>query len=175
MTLRKMNNRFVDNDVIFEKLSDDHRTSVMDIYNFYIENGFSAYPEEKLEYDYYDNFLTISNKYPAFAIKVKDKVVGFCYLNSYNSLSSFKETAQITYFIEKNFIGKGIGVMALKKLEIEAESNGVKNILANISSVNKGSIAFHSKNGFVKCGEFENVIKKKNKEFNIIWMQKKLN
>jgi phosphinothricin acetyltransferase len=170
-----MTKSIIDNDVIFEKLSDEHRTSVMDIFNFYIENEFSAYPEEKLNYDYYDNFLTISNKYPAFAIKVKDKIVGFCFLNSYNPASSFKETAQITYFIDNDFKGKGIGKMALNKLEIEAKKDGIENILANIASVNKESLAFHSKNGFTKCGEFENIIKKQNKKFNIIWMQKKLN
>lgn len=170
-----MNSIIIDKDVTFEKLSDDHRTSVMDIFNFYIENDFSAYPEEKLNYDYYDNFLTISNKYPALVIKVKEKVVGFCFLNSYNPSSSFKETALITYFIDKDFKGKGIGKKALKKLEIEAEKIGIKNILANIASVNEESLAFHSNNGSVKCGEFKNIIKKSNKEFNIIWMQKKLN
>ncbi len=147
----------------------------MDIFNFYIENDFSAYPEEKLKLDYYDNFLTISNKYPAFAIIVKGKVVGFCFLNCYNPLSSFKETVQVTYFIDIDHKGKGIGKMALKKLEIEAKKIGVKNILANIASVNEESLAFHSKNGFVKCGEFESIIKKNNKEFNVVWMQKKLN
>jgi phosphinothricin acetyltransferase len=170
-----MDNRIIDKDVIFEKLSDDHRSSVIDIFNFYIENDFSAYPEEKLKYDYYDNFLSISKNYPAFAIKVNDKVVGFCFINSYNPLSSFKETAQITYFIDKDFKGKGIGKMALNRLEVEAKKYGIKNILANIASVNEESLAFHSKNGFVKCGEFENIIKKKDIEFNIIWMQKKLN
>ncbi len=169
-----MNIKIIDNDVIFEKFSEEHRTSVMDIFNYYIKNDFSAYPEEKLELDYYDNFLTISNKYPAYAIKVKKKVVGFCFLNSYNPFSSFKETALITYFIDKDFKGKGIGKIALQKLEIEAKKYGIKNILANIASVNEESIAFHSKNGFVKCGEFENIIKKKNKVFNIIWMQKNL-
>lgn len=170
-----MTNRIVENDVTFEKLSEEHRTSIMDIFNFYIENDFSAYPEENLTYDYYDNFLAISNKYPAFTIKVKDKVVGFCFLNSYSPVTSFKETALITYFIDKDFKGKGIGKMALRKLEVEAKKIGIKNLLANIASVNEESLAFHSRNGFIKCGEFENIIKKRNKEFNIIWMQKKLN
>lgn len=165
----------INKDIIFEELSDEHRIPVMDIFNFYIENDFSAYPEAKLMCDYYDNFLNISKKFPAFAIKANEKVVGFCFLSSYNPLSSFKETAQITYFIDKEFKGKGIGKIALKKLEDEAKKYGIKNILANIASLNEESLAFHSKNGFVKCGEFENIIKKKNKEFNIIWMQKKLN
>jgi len=174
LSLRRCKTRINKKDVIFENLSDKHRIPVIDIFNFYIKNDFSAYPEKKLIYDYYDNFLAIANKHPAFAIKVKDKVVGFCFLSSYNSFSSFKETAQITYFIDKDYKGKGIGKMALNILEIEAKKRGIKNILANIASLNEESIAFHNKNGFVKCGEFREIITKKNRKFNIVWMQKKL-
>ncbi len=53
-----MDNRIIDKDVIFEKLSDDHRTSVIDIFNFYIENDFSAYPEKNL------NMITMTIFYP---------------------------------------------------------------------------------------------------------------
>jgi len=167
--------KMIAKDVTFERLSVEHRISVIDIFNFYIEHDFSAYPEEKFTYDNYDAFLSISNKYPSFAIKLNHIVVGFCFLNAYHPASSFKETALITYFIDKDFKGKGIGRMALNKLEFEAKKCGIKNILANIASVNDESLAFHLKNGFVKCGEFENIITKKNKKFNIVWMQKTLN
>jgi L-amino acid N-acyltransferase YncA len=161
-------------DITFEPMSDEHRIEIIDIFNFYILNSYSAYPEEKVSYDYYDKFLGITDNYPAFAIKLNDKIIGFCYLSSYNPLSSFKETAVITYFIDKEHTGKGIGKIALNKLETEARRKGIKNILANIASINEESIAFHSKNGFKKCGEFQGIIQKNNRQFDIIWMQKKL-
>jgi hypothetical protein len=46
---------------------------------------------------------------PAFLIKAKDKIVGFCFLHAYNPLLNFKECAEITYFIDKDYTGKGIG------------------------------------------------------------------
>ncbi len=160
--------------IFFEKLSDGHRTEVIDIFNFYIENEYSAYPEKPVSYQFYDGFLSIASKYPAYAIKIENKVVGFCFLNAYNPHSSFDETAVITYFIANDYKGKGIGKLALKKLEADAHEKGIKNILANIASVNEESLAFHAKNGFTKCGEFEGIITKKGKQFNIVWMQKKL-
>ena len=158
--------------ISFEKLSEKHRIGIIDIFNYYIENEYSAYPEKKVSYEYYDIFLEISTKFPAFTIKTSDKIIGFCFLNSYNPVSTFNETLTITYFIDKDFRGQGIGKLALNKLETEAKKIGVKNILANISSVNKESLAFHSKNGFKKYGEFEGIIKKNDEIFNIIWMQK---
>jgi L-amino acid N-acyltransferase YncA len=160
--------------ISFERLSKEHRAEVIDIFNFYIKNSYAAYPEEQVSYDYYDKFLEIAAGFPAFAIKNEEKLIGFCFLNSYNPLSTFNETGVITYFIDKDYKGKGIGKSALNKLEAEARIKGIKNILANIASVNEESIAFHSKNGFRKCGEFEGIIKKNNKQFDIIWMQKTL-
>lgn len=155
-------------------MSDDHRIEIIDIFNFYILNSYSAYPEEKVSYNYYDKFLEITVNFPAFAIKLNDKIVGFCYLSSYNPLSTFSETAVITYFIDKEHTGKGIGKIALNKLETEAGRKGIKNILANIASINEESLVFHSKNGFKQCGEFRGIIQKNNRQFDIIWMQKRL-
>jgi len=169
-----MNYEYMIINISFEQMSKEHRAEIIDIFNFYIKNSYSAYPEEKVSYDYYDKFLEIATNFPAFAIKKSDKIIGFCFLNSYNPLSTFKETAVITYFIDKAYKGKGIGKIALNHLEAEARSKGIKIILANIASVNKESLVFHSKNGFKKCGEFEGIIKKNNRQFDIIWMQKTL-
>ncbi len=162
------------NNISFEQMSDEHRTGIIDIFNYYVLHEYSAYPEEEVSYAYFDNFLEIAKKFPAYAIKIKSKVVGFCFLNYYNPLSTFKESAVITYFLDKDYRGKGIGKRALDKLEMEAREKGITNILANIASVNEESLAFHLKTGFKKCGEFEGIITKKNKQFNIIWMQKVL-
>lgn len=160
--------------ISFEPLAKEHRTEIIDIFNFYISNSYSAYPEENVSYDYFDKFLEIATHFPAFAVRNNDRIIGFCFLNSYNPVSTFNETAVITYFIDKDHKGKGIGKIALNKLEEEARRKGVKNILANIASINKESLVFHSNNGFKKCGEFKGIIKKNSKQFDIIWMQKTL-
>jgi L-amino acid N-acyltransferase YncA len=70
--------------------------------------------------------------------------------------------------------GKGIGTKLLSLLEIEGMKKGITNILANISSLNSRSIDFHKKNGFVECGRFKNVGRKKEQLFDTVWMQKML-
>lgn len=159
-------------EILFEQMSADHREDVMDILNYYVNNSYSAYPDKPLPYEFYDKFLESTKAYPAFIIKTKDKVVGFCFLRAYNPLPSFKETAEISYFIDKDFTGKGIGKKALEKLEIEARQKGIKTILANIASENHQSLLFHAKNGFKECGRLQGIIKKQDKQFDIVWMQK---
>lgn len=159
-------------EISFEKMSIEHRKDIIDIYNYYVDNSFSAYPDKTVPYGFYDKFMEMTKDYPAFSIKVKNKIVGFCFLRAYNPLPSFKECAEITYFIDKDFTKKGIGKIALDKLEIEAQQKGIKTILASIASENHQSIAFHKKSGFKECGKFEKIIKKNGKQFDIIWMQK---
>jgi L-amino acid N-acyltransferase YncA len=163
-------------DLTFEKMSEKHEISVMDIFNYYIENGFAAYPEEHLPYETYNLFLNMTNGYPAYVLKEteSDKVLGFCFLRAYNPLPAFKETAEVTYFLDSKESGKGIGKLALAKLEEEGKKMGIKHILANVSSKNENSIKFHIKNGFYESGRFKNVGKKNNETFDVVWLQKDL-
>jgi len=162
--------------MIFEKLSEKHEISVMDIFNYYIENGFAAYPEERLPYETFNLFLNMTKGYPAYALKDigSEKILGFCFLRAYNPLPAFKETAEVTYFFDKDESGKGLGKSALGKLEEEGRAMGIKHILANVSSKNENSIKFHLKNGFYESGRFKNVAKKNNETFDVIWLQKDL-
>jgi len=162
--------------IAFERMPQDYSKEIMDIFNYYVENSYAAYPESKLPYEFYTRFLDMTKGYPAFVIKNKDikKVIGFCFLRAYNPFPVFKETAEITYFLDKNEIGKGIGKEALNKLEQEAKKIGIRRLLADISSENIQSIHFHKKNGFIECGRFHNIGKKKGKNFDVVWMEKTL-
>jgi len=159
-------------EVLFKPMADEDRKEIIDIYNYYIENSFSAYSDTIVPYSFFDRFLERTQNYPAFSIMVNDKIAGFCFLRAYNPFPTFNECAEITYFIHKDYTGKGIGRMALDKLEEEARLKGITTILASIASENYESLVFHQKNGFVECGRFKRIIKKMNKRFDIIWMQK---
>ena len=156
-------------------ISNEDRESIMDIFNYYVENSFAAYPESRLPYQAFDMFLRVSKGYPTGTIKDQTgKTIGFGMLRTHNSMPTFSQTAEVTYFIHPDHTGKGLGTMLLSFLERRGRERGVKNILANISSLNPGSIAFHQKNGFTECGRFRKVGKKNGRVFDTVWMQKML-
>jgi phosphinothricin acetyltransferase len=156
-------------------ISNDDREAVIDIFNYYVEHSFAAYPESKIPYQAFDMFLQMAKGYPTGAIKDKNgTVVGFGMLRSHNPIPTFLQTAEATYFIHPAHTGKGLGKMLLAFLEIGGRERGIKTILANISSLNPQSIAFHRKNGFMECGLFKSVGKKNSQEFDTVWLQKVL-
>lgn len=162
--------------ITFEPMTVHHGPDVMNIFNHYVEHGFSAYPETKLPEQFFGKFLEMTKGYPAFVMTDKQTrhVVGFCFLRAWNPIPAFKQTAEITCFIKPDYTGKGLGTAALDRLQLEAKNNGIKIILAGISSKNEQSLAFHRKNGFTECGRFRGIGQKKGVTFDVVWLQKNL-
>ena len=162
--------------IIFEKMNENHSKDVMDIFNYYVENTTSAFAPTRVPEQFYGMIVKRSDGYPSYTVIDKDKdcIIGFCQLSPYNPFSTFNETACITYFISKDYTGKGIGSQCLAKLEEGAKNMGLKNIIAEVSSENKGSISFHERHGFVNMGELKNIGMKLNRSFGIVYMQKQI-
>jgi L-amino acid N-acyltransferase YncA len=147
--------------------------AIIDIFNYYIENSYAAYPEHPVPYAFFGMFLEICRNYPSVIIKDPDgTVAGFGMLRPHNPMPAFARTAEITCFIRQDLTGNGLGPRILANLEDGGRKQAISTILASISSLNEGSIRFHRKHGFSECGRFEKVGMKKGVVFDTIWMQK---
>ena len=146
--------------------------AMLDIFNWYAQNSPACYAEEALPLAFMESFMERCQGYP-FLVAVDEggRVVGFGNLHPHHTASSFRETAEITYFLADEVTGKGIGSRMHRLLVDEAKKRGVKCVMASISSRNKGSINFHEKLGFEHCGRFRRIGKKRGREFDVVWMQ----
>jgi len=152
-----------------------HREGIVDIFNYYIEHGFAAYPEEKVAYAFFDAIATLCRGYPSAVLVGPDgSVGGFGMLRPHNPMPAFARTVEITYFIRPELTGRGFGSMILAHLEAEGKKQGIGVVLAGISSLNEGSIRFHERHGFTECGRFRGIARKRGVVFDIVWMQKDL-
>lgn len=158
----------------FEKMAESDREAVIDLFNYYVENSFAAYPGKKVPYSLFDQFLKLTEGYPAFTVRDEesgDRAAGFAFLRPYQPLAAFQRAAEITYFLEPGYTGHGIGSRLLERISGEARSKGIDTILANVSSLNESSLRFHEKRGFTECGRFKRVAKKKGQDLDAVWMQ----
>lgn len=145
---------------------------VIDIFNYYVENSFAAYPEQSIPYDFFDVVFLKPEGYPRLVIENEEGVVaGFGMLRPHNPIPAFTGTCEITCFIEQGMAGRGLGSLMIKSLVDKAKLKGIRNILASISSLNQGSIRFHGRAGFKECGRFHNIGLKKGRYFDVVWMQ----
>ncbi len=156
-------------------MTSNDREQIVDIFNYYVENTFAAYPDRKVPYEFFDALLNMCQGYPTATVKdTQGHVAGFGMLRPYSPIPSFSRTAEITYFLEPGFTGQGIGKTLLEYLVARGRSKNVTSILASVSSLNQRSINFHRRNGFVECGRFREVGLKRGKAFDVVYFQRML-
>lgn len=154
---------------------DSDREAVIDLFNWYIEHSFAAYPQDPVPYGFFQMFQEIMKNYPAIAARSGDgTLAGFGFLHPHNPMPTFAHTAEVTYFLRPECTGKGLGSRMLAWLEAEGKKRGISCLLASIASLNEGSIRFHARHGFTECGRFREVVKKKGRLFDTVWMEKRI-
>ena len=160
-------------DYRLEPVSVKDGDQIIDIFNYYVENSFAAYPESKVSYEFFGSFLNLTQGYPFLVAKdMGGKIVGFGGLRPYSPLPTFSRAAEITNFISPEHTGIGIGQPIVDRLLDQAKRMGIVTILASISSLNQATLAFHKKNGFVECGRFVGIGQKMGQAFDVVWMQR---
>lgn len=161
---------------VFERPSPAHRDAVIAILNHYIEETTAAYREEAVGPEFFPALLEDSEAYPAYAIVAEPgrEVVGFCMLEPLMPISTFSEVAEVTYFLRPDRTGQGIGGLALARLESDAAARGITKLVANLSSENGGSLAFHLARGFREYGRLRGAGRKFGRRFDLVYLEKEL-
>ena len=161
--------------IYLNQLVKEDSTEAMDIFNYYVENSFAAYPDSKLPLEFFDVLLLMTAGYPALTARNDEKtLMGFGFLRPYNPIPAFIRTAEITYFVRPEFIGKGVGKALHDYLLQFGQQMGLHTVLANVSSLNEESIRFHLRNGFTECGRLKEIAEKKGQVFDVVYFQKML-
>lgn len=161
--------------ITLSPLSAEDREPVLAIFNHYVVDGFSAYPEHEVPPAFYEMLLGLCRGYPNAAVRNgAGEVLGFGMLRPYSPISSFAKTAEITYFLRPDATGQGVGARLLDFLLDGARAQGIAHILASVSSRNEGSLRFHERHGFVACGRFRGIGEKRGVPFDVVYYQRSL-
>lgn len=154
-------------------ISEQDSHALIDIFNYYIENSFAAFPEKTVPYDFFAMLKDIALGNSLHAVEADDKsIVGFGLLKKYQAFDVFRRTAEVAYFILPYHTNKGLGSQLLHILTEDAKHAGIDTLLATISSLNAHSLRFHTKHGFAECGRLRRVGKRKGKDFDVVILQK---
>lgn len=160
-------------DYVIREVSDGDQVAVAEIFNYFVEHSFAAYPSEPAGLSFFRNLCTMAEGYPFYVIETSgEAVVGFGLLHKYHSAETFNRTAELTYFILPAHTRRGLGGRLLEMLIGEARGMGIESLLASISSLNQISLDFHRVHGFSECGRFGRVGQKFGERFDVVWMQR---
>ena len=104
------------------------------IYNYYIEKTTVTFEETPLTTEEFEaRFLRITEKYPFFVAEEDGKAVGYAYLDTFNPRSAYRKTTDLSIYLDKNTVSRGLGSLLLDKIEKEAEARGFENIISLVT------------------------------------------
>ncbi len=146
---------------------------ITELYNYYILNTTATYDWEPFtEREMAENLFRYEGPYLPYAIRCENNLCGFCKLSPFNPKKGYRITAEVTLYIQPEFIGRGCGPVALRYLEEIATQNGIKNLIPIISSENSKSIAFFRKQGYEEHGRLSRVGYKFGRFLDTLYYQK---
>jgi len=96
--------------------------------------------------------------YPVFVGLNLNTVVGWCSLSAYRpGRMALRHTAEISYYVEKDAQGKGVGSFLISHAIEQCPALGIKTLFAIILDINGESAQILEKFGFRKWGHLPNV------------------
>jgi len=143
----------------FSKITD--MPVIVDIYNQAIRSGNATGDLDEFNIDdrkeWFHKFD--NDQYPLYVAVIENIVVGYCAISPYRpGRKAMSSVAEISYYLDYSFHGKGIGTELLKFAISDCERTGKENLLAILLEINSSSIGLLEKLNFKKWGHFPNII-----------------
>lgn len=162
--------------MIIESITEADVEACAEIYNYYIENTRATLEETPLSAaEFGERVKRITEKYPYLAAKSDGgEVIGYAYLDVFNARSAYRATADLSIYVRSDRIAKGAGSALLAAIEKAAAGMGIETLVSLITSENRGSIAFHEKNGFATYGTLPDVAYKLGAYVGLTYMTKRI-
>ena len=93
------------------QISENYLKEAHEIYNYYIENSFSNFEDEKITFKQFKKTYKeiTSQNLPYLAALYMNQVIGIAYLNKFREKNGYRFSFENTIYIHKNYISMGIG------------------------------------------------------------------
>jgi len=143
---------------MIRKVKPEDAHDIAAIYNYYIENSTITFETSYVSTEEMAcRIADITEKYPYFVNEESGKVVGYCYVSSWKKKAAYNKTVESTVYIDKDFLGKGLGRALMNKLINELREKSFHAVIACITTPNPTSVKLHEELGFKHVSEFREV------------------
>lgn len=152
----------------------DYR-ACLDIYNHYVLNTTNTLEiEAHTEQSFFGRIESIRMDFPYIVCELDGKVVGYAYLHRFNERSGYRYTCDVSIYVDRDFLHRGIGRVLMKEIISRAEKCGFKDIISIVTGENEPSRKFHIAMGFEQIGVFKGIANKFDRDIDVVYLQKKI-
>ena len=160
---------------MIRRVKDEDAKELVEIYNYYIKNtNITLELRELTEKEYLERIHQVTAFYPWLVYEEEGKIIGFAYLDKFNSRKAYLTTADLSIYVSYDSIRKGIGLELYKEIEKLGLSLGICKIISIITKENNRSILFHNRLGFKEICNIDHVAFKFGKWVSVTFMEKNI-
>jgi phosphinothricin acetyltransferase len=134
--------------------------TIIDIYNQAVQEIGKTADTELQSVEGRKNWLEqhLNPKYPILLAETNSKIIGWCSLSPHRpGRKSLERTAEISYYIDRDYRKKGIATTLIKATIEKAKEREITNLFAILLDLNAPSINLLEKMGFEKWGHLPKV------------------
>jgi L-amino acid N-acyltransferase YncA len=157
---------------VIRKAEPGDADGVLECFNHYVRTSYAAFPEDELGPGIFS--LVTDGAHAFYVAKSGGLLAGFCLLRPFMPFRTFAGTASVTCFIAPEHTRRGLGRKLLELMSGDASRIGIRLLIAQISSRNEESLAFHRATGFSECGRIPGAGIKFGKEFDLVLMSRNI-
>lgn len=129
---------------------------ICSIYNYYIENTTITFEEEPISVDEMGKrIIEVVSSYPWLVYEDHGTVIGYVYASKWKSRAAYRHSVELSIYLSKNNLGKGIGKKLYEKIIAELKKTDVHAVIGGMSLPNERSKKLHESLGFKKIAEFK--------------------
>ena len=150
----------------------------------YVQELFARYADGErltvLQAEMEERVLSIMKDYPFLVVEEEGIILGYAYGHVFYAKEAYFKSVEVTIYMDQNHKRKGLGSALYKELELQLKAQGRENLFACIAYsedendpyLNRDSILFHQRNGYVQCGHFHRSGMKFQRTYDTVYMEK---
>ena len=132
--------------VEFSPVTKTDQAAILETCNHYILNPTATFHGGKMSQKKLEEFLFVPHpKYPSFLIKDNDEITGYCFLTRNKERQAYDRSGGLSIYLKPEFIGKGVGPVALNHLEVSDKKTGIHVLPGTLCGENRASIRLMEK------------------------------
>lgn len=148
---------------------------VCDIYNHYVLTTNASFEIKPVSVEEMERrVLEFTRTHPWLVYELNNEVVGFAYASKWRPRPAYRFTSEVTIYLDKEHLSKGIGKLLYKELFAILKEMGFHSMIAAIALPNEKSQALHESFGFKQVAHFKDMGYKLDQWIDVGYWQKML-
>jgi len=163
----------MDNLIEFIDAEEKDINTILDIYNYYIENTTATFDFDRITIEEFKTRVFINNrKYKTFLVYTNSVLIGFCFLTQFRKKAAYDKTVELGLYLKPQFTGRGFGIKIINYLERVAKENQFEMLMASVSGENTPSLKLLGKLEYDQCAYYKGIAEKFGRKVDIVDFQK---